>query len=50
MGARLHTLPEGTLVVVRALAPAATASSAELAEDLDAGIRGALRKLAASHS
>jgi ribonuclease P protein component len=50
VGARLHTLPEGTLVVVRALAPAATASSAELAEDLDAGIRGALRKLAASHS
>jgi ribonuclease P protein component len=31
--------------VVRALPPAATASSAELADDLDAGLRTALRKL-----
>lgn len=38
---RLDGLPGGTLLVVRALAPAATASSAELASDLD----GALRRL-----
>jgi len=30
---------------VRALPPAAAASSAELAVDLDAGLRGALHKL-----
>jgi ribonuclease P protein component len=42
---RLGTLPDGALVVVRALPPAATATSAELAEDLDAGLHGALRKV-----
>jgi ribonuclease P protein component len=42
---RLSTLPADLGVVVRALPPAATASSAELAHDLDAGLRGALRKL-----
>jgi ribonuclease P protein component len=42
---RLAELPDGTRVVVRALPPSATASSAELAEDLDSGLRSALRKL-----
>jgi ribonuclease P protein component len=42
---RLATLPRGSRVVVRALPPAAAASSAELGADLDAGLRGALRKL-----
>jgi ribonuclease P protein component len=43
---RLATLPAGSLLVVRALPPAAGASSAELADDLDAGLRSVLRKLA----
>ena len=43
--ARLAELPPGTGVVVRALPPAALASSTELAADLDAGLRTALRKL-----
>jgi ribonuclease P protein component len=42
---RLRQLPPDALLVVRALPPAAGASSAELAQDLDAGLRGALRKL-----
>jgi ribonuclease P protein component len=42
---RLVDLPTGTRLVVRALPPAAAASSAELAEDLDAGLRSAGRKL-----
>jgi ribonuclease P protein component len=42
---RLVELPAGSRLVVRALPPAATASSAELAEDLDSGLRAALRKL-----
>jgi ribonuclease P protein component len=42
---RLADLPAGARLVVRALPPAATASSAELADDLDAGLRTALRKL-----
>ncbi len=41
---RLATLPRGSRVVVRALPPAAASTSAELAVDLDAGLRGALRK------
>ncbi|MFB9386992.1 ribonuclease P protein component [Pseudonocardia petroleophila] len=45
---RLASLPAGACVVVRALPPAGTATSAELAVDLDAGLRGALRKLPAS--
>ncbi|MBB5154296.1 ribonuclease P protein component [Saccharopolyspora phatthalungensis] len=36
---RLPALPAGTLVVVRALPPAAGASSRELGADLDAGLR-----------
>lgn len=36
---RLSTLPDGTLLVVRALPPAAGASSADLAADLDSALR-----------
>ncbi|PXY31671.1 ribonuclease P protein component [Prauserella muralis] len=36
---RLGTLPDGSALVVRALPPAATASSAELGADLDAALR-----------
>lgn len=42
---RLSALPSGARVVVRALPPSATADSTELGHDLDAGLRGALRKL-----
>jgi ribonuclease P protein component len=42
---RLAELPPETGVVVRALPPAARASSAELSADLDAALRTALRKL-----
>jgi ribonuclease P protein component len=35
VGARLDRLPPGSATVVRALPPAATASSAELASDVD---------------
>jgi ribonuclease P protein component len=45
VGARLSMLPSDALLVVRALPPAATSTSAELGEDLDAGLRVALRKL-----
>ncbi|GAA1192916.1 ribonuclease P protein component [Pseudonocardia alaniniphila] len=45
---RLQQLPSDALLVVRALPPAADASSAELAEDLDAGLRSAMRKLSGS--
>lgn len=38
---RMGTMPAGSALVVRALPPAASATSAELATDLD----GALRKL-----
>jgi ribonuclease P protein component len=41
---RLAELPAGSMLVVRALPPAAAATSAELGEDLDAGLRSALRK------
>ena len=44
---RLGTLPADARLVVRALPPAADATSAELAEDLDSGLRSALRKLSA---
>jgi ribonuclease P protein component len=36
--ARLHLLPEGSLVVVRALPPAADAAYDDLARDLDAAL------------
>jgi ribonuclease P protein component len=42
---RLGTLPPGARLVVRALPPAADATSVELAEDLDSGLRTVLRKL-----
>lgn len=44
VAARLGTLPRSARLVVRALPPAAGASSDDLAGDLDAGLRGALRK------
>jgi ribonuclease P protein component len=44
VSARLPTLPADALLVVRALPPAAASTSAELGEDLDAGLRVALRK------
>ncbi|MGQ0575947.1 MAG: ribonuclease P protein component [Pseudonocardia sp.] len=47
VAARLETLPSRARVVVRALPAAAAASSGELAGDLDAGLRGALRKAGA---
>ncbi|QUF01906.1 ribonuclease P protein component [Actinosynnema pretiosum subsp. pretiosum] len=40
---RLASLPAGSSLVVRALPPAATASSAELAEDVDAALRRLVR-------
>jgi ribonuclease P protein component len=43
---RLGELPPGAMVVVRALPLAADATSAELGDDLDAGIRGVLRRQA----
>ncbi|WP_033291447.1 ribonuclease P protein component [Amycolatopsis jejuensis] len=39
VSARLGTLPAGSSLVVRALPPAAAASSAELGADLDAALR-----------
>lgn len=42
---RLAALPADLRVVVRALPPAAGATSSELAIDLDAALRGALQKL-----
>jgi len=45
VGPRLAELPPDVGLVVRALPPAAAATSAELAVDLDAGLRVALRKL-----
>ena len=44
---RLSQLPPGSLLVVRALPPAATASSADLAADLDAVLRRLLRPVPA---
>jgi len=45
---RLAELPADALLVVRALPPASSAASAELGADLDAALRGALRKLGAA--
>jgi ribonuclease P protein component len=42
MRERLHLLPPGSTLVVRALPAAAGASSAELSADLDAALRGLL--------
>jgi ribonuclease P protein component len=41
---RLGELPSGAMLVVRALPAAADATSAELGDDLDDGLRGVLRK------
>ena len=41
-------LPPGARLVVRALPPSVAASSAELADDLDSGLRSARRKLPAA--
>jgi ribonuclease P protein component len=41
---RMDALPTGAMLVVRALPPAAGATSAELGHDLDAGLSGVLRK------
>ncbi|AEA28779.1 ribonuclease P protein component [Pseudonocardia benzenivorans] len=43
---RLGALPAGARLVVRALPASATASSAELAADLDGALRTAVRRLA----
>lgn len=44
---RLAALPEGSRLVVRALPAAASATSAELADDLDSAVRTAVRRLGA---
>ncbi|GAA1873402.1 ribonuclease P protein component [Pseudonocardia ailaonensis] len=41
---RIEALPPGALVVVRALPPAAEASSADLGGDFDSALRSALKK------
>ena len=41
---RLADFPAGSMIVIRALPPAADATSAELGADLDTGLRSALRK------
>ena len=43
---RLDSVPGGTLLVVRALPPAGTASSDALARDLDGALARAVRRLA----
>ena len=48
LGARLDGLPPGLKVVVRANVGAGTATSAELAVELDAALRAGLAKLARS--
>ncbi len=44
IAARVHGLPEGTSVVIRALPPSADASFADLASDVDGALRHALAK------
>jgi ribonuclease P protein component len=43
--ARLADLPPGARLVVRALPPAADASSSVLGDDLDSGLRAVLRRI-----
>jgi ribonuclease P protein component len=43
---QIRRLPDGSLLVVRALPPAATASSSELAQALDAGLGTGLARTA----
>jgi ribonuclease P protein component len=48
--ARLDQVPDGSLMVVRALGPSASATSAELGAELDAALRRlAQRNAAATH-
>lgn len=47
--ARLTALPAGTDLVIRALPAAATATSAQLAADLDSGLRAAAGKADRTH-
>jgi ribonuclease P protein component len=47
---RLPELPPGSRLVVRALPPSATSSSAELATDLESGLRSARRKISPAQS
>jgi ribonuclease P protein component len=42
---RIDALPDGARLVVRALPPAAAATSAQLAADLDGALRTALRRI-----
>jgi ribonuclease P protein component len=42
---RIGSLPDGSVLVVRALPPAATVGSAELAADLDRALARSLRRL-----
>ncbi len=44
MSTRLHDLPAGTSVVIRALPPAADAPFEDLASDVDGALRHALAK------
>jgi ribonuclease P protein component len=46
VAARLASLPPGARLVVRALPPAASSTSAELASDLDGALRAAVRRCA----
>lgn len=46
LAARLDMLPPGSLLVIRALPPAAQADSAQLAADLDAALATLRRRLA----
>jgi len=46
LASRLDLLPPGSLLVIRALPPAAEASSAQLAADLDAALATLRRRLA----
>lgn len=50
MAERVHQLPARSRVVVRALLPAAGASSAELGADLDGALSRAVRKAAPGRS
>ena len=50
VSARLERLDPGSRLVVRALPPAATATSGELATDLDAALGSALRRLTSAAS
>lgn len=50
MSARLDRVPAGSRVVVRALPPAATTSSADLGQQLDSALASAVRRATARRS